>query len=183
MAKYTEKLVSRIERLIEADMYTISEICTAIKISRNTFYEWKEKNDDFCKRIARAEERRDEAMVKMARASLKKKIQGHTILEEKFYYEPAKSNSSVMILKKKVVRAIDKQPDLKAIKYMLDREDQKKERERQEKPKLQPNIIYVNNLKEADLYFQFEKKQRGTMGEYYRMATQQEWEEIREKEE
>ncbi len=110
MAKYNEKLVSRIERLIEADLYTISEICTAMKISRNTFYYWKEKNPDFRRRVDEAEERRDDELVKIARSSLKKKLTGYTTIEEHCTYQPAVSNPSVMILKKKVVKTKQKDP-------------------------------------------------------------------------
>ncbi|MBB4036042.1 hypothetical protein GGR21_001943 [Dysgonomonas hofstadii] len=182
MAKYNEKLVSRIERLIEADLYTISEICTAMKISRNTFYYWKEKNPDFRRRVDEAEERRDDELVKIARSSLKKKLTGYTTIEEHCTYQPAVSNPSVMILKKKVVKTKQKDPDLRAINYVLEREEKRKEKEKQEKPKLRQQIIYVRNQHEADLFIKLDKHLNGEDSQVIRMATKEERERIENEE-
>jgi len=167
MAKYSERLATKMTALIEADLYTISEICKALRVSRSTFYEWKEKNADFRRRIKEAEDRRDESLVKMARVSLRKKLEGYTSVEEQCYYEPARSNSSVMILKKKVVKTKDKQPDLRAIKYVLDREEKKKEKE--QLPETKPTIINVPDQATADGLLLLEKRLRGTEGEYFQV--------------
>jgi len=172
MAKYTERLVSRIEKLIEADNYTITEICVALRISRAAFYEWKEKNPEFRKRIAEAEQRRDDELIKIARASLKKKLEGHISREEHCYYEPAKSNSSVMILKRKVVKTKEKAPDLRAIKYVLDREDKKKEKV--EEKESGPAIIHVPDQATADNLLLLEKNLSGTEGKYFQIHPKKE---------
>ena len=170
MAKYTERLVSRIEKLIETDNYTVTEICRALRLGRSTFYEWKENNPGFRRRILQAEERRDEELLKIARASLKKKLEGYTVLEERCYYEPAKSNPSVMVLKKKVVKTKDKDPDLRAIKYILDREEVKKEKEKAQGGQIRPNIIHVPDRHTAEGLLLLEKRLRGTEGELFRIA-------------
>ena len=174
MAKYTEKLVSCIERLIEADLYTITEICRTMKISRNTFYEWKEKNPDFRKRIDLAEDRRDESLVKIARVSLKKKLEGYTVIEEHCTSIPAVSNPGIMIPKKKMVKTKYIGPDMRAIKYVLDKEEKKKERQRQQEPEHKPDIIYVPDQQTADGFMKLEKMLAGTEGKHFRLATEEE---------
>jgi len=162
MAKYSEKMAARIVALIETDMYTITEICRALRIGRATFYEWKENNSDFRRQIAAAEDRRDEELLKIARKSLKKKLEGYTTLEEQCYYEPARSNSSVMILKKKVVKNKDVAPSLTAIKYVMEREEKKK-KERVEKPENKPMIINVRDQHTAEQLLIFQKNLRGNL--------------------
>lgn len=129
MTKYTERLVDRMASLIETDTYSITEICEAFDINRDTFYQWKEHNPGFRKRINEAIERRDAKLVKTARSSLKKKLEGYTMTEERSYYEPSASEPGIMLLKKMMIKPRHKAPDLKAIKYVLDREEIKKKQE------------------------------------------------------
>lgn len=76
MAKYTERLANRIVSLIEADYYSITEICNSLNINTKTFYEWKKTKPEFYKAIEEAEERRDDALATLARRSLREQIEG-----------------------------------------------------------------------------------------------------------
>ena len=71
MAKYTEKLVEKIVTLIEADTYSISEICSILKISRKSFYEWKDTKPEFREAIEKAIDRRDDKLLMLARVTKK----------------------------------------------------------------------------------------------------------------
>ncbi|NDV77905.1 phBC6A51 family helix-turn-helix protein [Dysgonomonas sp. 511] len=125
MAKFTTKLAERILEMIEHDMYTVAEICRATGINRKTFYEWKNTKPEFCAAVEDAVERRDEALVMLARMSLKKKLEGYTLTEERLYYEPSKGNPQEMVLKKKVVKKKEVMPDHHTIKLALERENKK----------------------------------------------------------
>jgi transposase-like protein len=146
--KFTERLVEKMIKLIEEDTYTITEICEALKISRHTYYEWRNTKPDFRRQIDDAIDRRDDALVVIARRSLKQKLEGCVLEEERCVYEPARSNSSYQILKTRTVRKRQCQPDMQAIKYVLDRND--KRREKDNSPSRRPLIINVPDQKTAD---------------------------------
>jgi transposase-like protein len=147
--KFTERLVEKMIKLIEEDTYTITEICQALKISRNTYYDWRNTKPDFRRQIDEAIDRRDDALVVIARRSLKQKLEGCILTEERCIYEPARSNSSHQILKTRTVRKRQCQPDMQAIKYVLDREE--KRREKDNSPSRRPMIINVTDQKTADI--------------------------------
>ncbi|MDL2303361.1 helix-turn-helix domain-containing protein [Dysgonomonas sp. OttesenSCG-928-D17] len=147
--KYSDRLVEKMIRLIEEDTYTITEICEALKISRNTYYEWRNTKPDFRRKIDEAIDRRDDALVVIARRSLKQKLEGCVLTEERCVYEPARSNSEVQILKTRTVRKKQCPPDLRAIKYVLDRND--KRREADNSPSRRPMIINVPDQHTADM--------------------------------
>ncbi|WP_353120938.1 transposase [Dysgonomonas capnocytophagoides] len=87
MAKYSERLVEKIVRLIEEDTYTISEICDALRISRNSFYEWKNSKPEFCQALKDAEDRRDDSLAILARRSLREQLEGYVVTTEKIVYQ------------------------------------------------------------------------------------------------
>ncbi|MBK5721220.1 helix-turn-helix domain-containing protein [Dysgonomonas sp. Marseille-P4677] len=130
MSKYSEKLANEICRYMEMDFYSISEICTIFKISRKTFYEWRDSKPSFRKALDEAIKVRDEAMLITARLSLKKKLEGYTLTEEKVVYVPSKSDPSQLILKSKTVKRKECAPDTQTIKLILDREDKKQDENR-----------------------------------------------------
>ena len=92
MAKYTEKLAEKIVSLIEEDTFSITEICKHLKITRKSFYEWRDKKPEFRKAIEAAIESRDETLAITARRSLKKKLEGYTLTEIRTTYVPDKEN-------------------------------------------------------------------------------------------
>jgi len=136
MSKYTDRLVKKIAALIEEDTYTISEICQAFHITRKTFYEWKDTRPEFREAIQEAEQRRDDKLLILARTSLKKKLEGYIVTEEKTTYTFDKNRPGHMIQQHKVVKTKYCPPDNAAIKMVLDtkqRQDtaQKKQAEQQ----------------------------------------------------
>ena len=141
MAKYNERLTAKIARLIEEDIYTIGEICDALKISRFTFYEWKNTKPEFREAIEFAEDRRDDALAALARKSLKDKIEGCIITTEKITY--IDDGYGEQIMKSKVVTHRKCQPDVRAIKLALERQDRKREKEesKNNEPQKQPLIL------------------------------------------
>lgn len=132
MAKFTEKLALKIIRLTEEDVYTISEICEALNISRKSYYEWKDTKPEFRRALEEAEEKRDEAFATLARTSMKKKLEGYVLVEEKITYVPDKSNPSQLVVKSKTVKKKEYAPDTKTINLVLEREDRRKEKREKE---------------------------------------------------
>ncbi|NDV94542.1 hypothetical protein D0T84_06350 [Dysgonomonas sp. 521] len=119
MAKYTEELTEKIVSLIEEDTYTVTEICNHLKITRKSFYEWKEKKPEFREAINKAIERRNEALGIIARNSLKRKLEGYTLTEVRTTYIPDKDNPDKLILKSQVVKEKEYAPDTHAIRLTL----------------------------------------------------------------
>ena len=54
MAKYSKAVVERICSLIQADSYTIPEICQQVGISESTYHEWKASKPEFSEAIKKA---------------------------------------------------------------------------------------------------------------------------------
>jgi transposase-like protein len=123
--KYSDRLVERIVKLIEADVYTVSEICDVAGIDRKTFYEWKNGKPDFRKAVEGAACRCDESLVKTARISLKQRLEGYTVTEERITYEPSRHDPSLKVEKSHMVKHKQYPPDLRAIQWVLDRNDRK----------------------------------------------------------
>lgn len=134
MAKYTEKLVEKIVTLIEADTYSISEICSILKISRKSFYEWKDTKPEFREAIEEAIDRRDDMLMMLARKSLKRKLEGYTLTETKTIYVPDKNNPDELVLKSQIVKQKEYAPDTHAIKLTLSRQDSKANKEEESTP-------------------------------------------------
>ena len=148
MSKYSEKLVNQICKYIEMDFYSISEICTMFKISRKTFYEWKDSKPSFRKAIDEALKAREDAMVATARLSLKKKLEGYTLSEEKCVYVPSKSNPSELILISKTIKKKECPPDTHTIRLVLERADRTQEEDKQ--ADTPPTIIQVKDEHTAE---------------------------------
>jgi len=117
MSKYSKKIVKKICDLIEADSYTIAEICSASGIHIDTFYDWFKRKPEFSEAVTRARERFDDIIVKEAKNSLRKKINGYTVQEKKIVYVEGRDEKP----KIKEKTTIDKhyQPDTEAIKFVL----------------------------------------------------------------
>ena len=147
MAKYTERLAEKIVSLIEEDTYSITEICKHLKITRKSFYEWRDKKPEFRKAINAATESRDEALAITARRSLKKKLEGYTLTEVRTTYVPDKDNPDKLVLKTRVVRQKEYAPDTHAIKLVLSHNETKEE---ENKEQSQPLTIIVQDPKTRD---------------------------------
>ncbi len=147
MAKYTKRLAEKIVSLIEEDTYSITEICKHLKITRKSFYEWRDKKPEFRKAIEAAIESRDEALTITARRSLKKKLEGYTLTEVRTTYVPDKENPDKLVLKTRVVRQKEYAPDTHAIKLVLSHNETKEE---ENKEQSQPLTIIVQDPKTRD---------------------------------
>ena len=147
MAKYTEKLAEKIVSLIEEDTYSITEICKHLKITRKSFYEWRDKKPEFRKAIEAAIESRDETLAITARRSLKKKLEGYTLTEVRTTYVPDKENPDKLVLKTRVVRQKEYAPDTHAIRLVLSHNETKEE---ENKEHSQPLTIIVQDPKTRD---------------------------------
>lgn len=80
--KYNKELVAKICALIEADTYTVAEICRMVSINQDTYYTWLREKPEFSEYIKKAQEARTEFLVAEAKKSLLKKIQGYTVQEK-----------------------------------------------------------------------------------------------------
>ncbi|GAB6123162.1 helix-turn-helix domain-containing protein [Dysgonomonas termitidis] len=123
MAKYNQELAEKITSLIAEELCSISDICKATGISRNTFYKWKRENPGFDKEIEDAMSYRNEILLSMAYSSIKQRLGRYTLIEEKDIYTPDETNPEEMIFKSKTVHKKEYLPDLRTIKMILDRAD------------------------------------------------------------
>lgn len=79
--KLTKTLRERIVEMLQSDTYTYKEICDACGITTRTFYLWREKFPDFDQDIKDAEDARMQEFVKIAKRSLRRKIEGYAVDE------------------------------------------------------------------------------------------------------
>jgi hypothetical protein len=86
MAKYSKKIVERICSLISEDSFTVAEICAKAGIAISTYYEWQESKAEFSEAIKRSKDKFDETLVKEAKASLRKLVNGYEFDEKKTIY-------------------------------------------------------------------------------------------------
>lgn len=84
--KYSKKRVKRICDLLSKDSYTTSEICSFAGISESTYYEWQANKPEFSEAVTRARERFNEIIVKEAKESLRKLVNGYEVDEKKTVY-------------------------------------------------------------------------------------------------
>lgn len=159
MSKYNEELVEEVLKMVEADFYTITEICRMLGISRKTFYMWKESRPEFREALNDAMKLRDQKLLMIARTSLKQRLEGYTVTEERYNYVPAKSNPNEMILKSKTVKKKHCAPDMNAIKFMMNKTGI--ENEGEEKPEVQPFVIVVPHEACAESLREFHRNQKG----------------------
>ena len=123
MAKYNEESVEKIVSLIEDDFCSVAEICRVMGISRKTFYTWKDTKPELAREITNAENRREERTRQMLYSSLKKRLDGYILVEEKEIYLPDPGNPEGVSLQSKTIKRKNCLPDLRTIKLLLDRQD------------------------------------------------------------
>lgn len=164
MAKYNEKLVKKVSALIEEGVYTISEICDILSISRKTFYAWRDSKPEFAQAIDEAMELREEKLLTLARQSLRKKLEGYTLTETKYKYIPDEDDPTQLKLKEKIVKVKEYAPDNRTIKMVLDRCDADKtdriDIQRQNKP-LQITVLNENTKKQLEILQEKLQKKTG----------------------
>lgn len=124
MAKYNKKIVKVICDLLSNDSYTVLEICSLSGISEETYYCWKRDKPEFSEAVTRARDRFDELIVKEAKNSLRKKINGYEVEETKTVYteskevDPTTGKPRPKIKEKTTVKK-HFQPDTAAIVFAL----------------------------------------------------------------
>lgn len=124
MPKYNKRIVKRICDLLSKDSYTVSEICSLSSISESTFYEWQATKPEFSEAVSRARFQFDELIVKEAKNSLRKKINGYEVEETKTVYTESKDIDPVTgkprpKIKEKTTVKKHFQPDTAAIVFAL----------------------------------------------------------------
>ncbi|MDR1503621.1 MAG: helix-turn-helix domain-containing protein [Prevotella sp.] len=143
--KYKEKIATEIIRMIEQDLCSISEICKSFKISRKTFYEWKKTKPEFGEAVEEAIDHREEVMIASARIGLKQLLEGYVQKKEKITYIPDKNDPVNDVEKCRVVEKKFCPPSIRAIKYVLDREERKKDKDRLLEVQRRPLVIEVQD--------------------------------------
>ncbi|MDR1504864.1 MAG: helix-turn-helix domain-containing protein [Prevotella sp.] len=122
MAKYNADLTEKILTLIEDEFFTVSQVCKAVNISRETFYSWMNTKGDFRSEVEQAVVRREAELLTMVHASLKKKLEGYYTTVEKDIYVPGE-HTGELVFKQKTITKKECPPDLRTIKMLLDRQD------------------------------------------------------------
>ncbi len=157
MAKLTKRLIEEIALFIEQDNYTVSEVCTMFGISRKTFYEWKATKPQFASAIEEAERNRNEMLLTLARKGLRERLNGYTVYTEKVVFAADDEvDGGYRVVKKECVTK-EYGPDLKAIKYVLEREAKMQEKQGSEQPEekdlpKEEIILTPEEQKKKDLY-------------------------------
>lgn len=124
MAKYGAELTEKIINLVEDEFFTVSQVCKATSISRQTFYCWMDTKEEFRQEIEQAIARREAELMTMVHALLKKKLEGYYTTVEKDIYVPDEHTGEI-IFKQKTVTKKECPPDLRIIKMLLERQDKK----------------------------------------------------------
>ena len=133
MAKYSKKIVKRITDLIKKDSYTIAEICANVGISERCFYEWQKENAEFAENISRAREQFDEIIVKEAKNSLRKLVNGYEVEEKTVIYVESKGQDGASKPKIKEQKVVKKhfQPNPHSVEFVLTNKAQGEYKNRQ----------------------------------------------------
>lgn len=119
--KYNKRIVQRICDLIRKDTYTVAELCANVGISDSSYYNWQANNEEFREAIKKAKEDFDATLVKEAKKSLIKLVQGYSVDETKTVYEPAdkKSPDAKPKIKEQTITKKHYQPNVAATIFML----------------------------------------------------------------
>lgn len=120
MAKFNEKLQGKIAELIEAEFFSISQVCKALGISRQIFYRWMNDKPAFRESVEQALECRNEELLSQAYMSIKKQLADGVSVTEKDTYIPDKSDETRLVFKSRTVTTKEYIPDLRTVKILLD---------------------------------------------------------------
>ena len=143
--KYKEKTAARIIEMIEQDLFGISEICKIVNINPKTFYDWKKIRPEFNEAVDDAVTRREEVMTASARIGLKQLLEGYVQKKEKITYVPDKNDPVNDVEKCRIVEKKFCPPSIRAIKYVLDREERKKDKDQLLEVQRRPLVIEVQD--------------------------------------
>lgn len=159
MAKLTKRLIEEIACFIEQDTCSISEVCTVFGISRKTFYQWKGTKPDFARAMNEAMRKRDEKLLVLARQGLRSRLQGYRVYTEKVTLAPdSEIEGGYKVVKKECVTK-EYGPDLKAIKYVLDKEEKRKAEAE--------SVQEIVEISESELSMSDEERRKKALDEKY----------------
>ena len=117
MAKYNKRIVKRITDLIRQDTFTIAEICRSVRISEECFYKWQRDNEEFKEAVTRAREQFDEIIVREAKNSLRKLVNGYEADEKKTVFVNGKDGKPE--IKEQVTIKKHFQPNPMSVQFVL----------------------------------------------------------------
>lgn len=133
--KLTKKIWNRIVEMVRSDTYTITEICEQCEITMRTWYNWRERNVDFDRAIEEAEEARMQELVKIAKKSLRRKVEGYAVDESRVVTIPSNKKDAngkpIPVIKEQRNTRRYIEPDTAAIIFTLTNGDPKNWRNRQ----------------------------------------------------
>lgn len=136
MAKYSKEIVAKICSLMEADSYTIAEICSLSDINIDTYYDWLKRKPEFSEAIKKAKVNFNDFLIVECKKSLVKKIKGYTVEETKTVTADTgkRDDNDKPIVKVKERSVVKKhiQPDTAAIIFTLCNRDSDNWKNRQE---------------------------------------------------
>lgn len=158
MAKYSKHLTEHICALIEDGEMTISDICKAFKITRQTFYDWKTHKPEFQDALHQALRHRNDKLASLARETIRRKLNGYKTQEIRTTYIPNKANPNRMEIQKQVIIEKEHLPDASTLNLILKHAFQETEQELAAAPTQRPFIIEVIN---QETKLELEKLQRG----------------------
>lgn len=115
--KYSKKRVKHICELIGKDTYTVVEICSLSGISVDTYYEWLKNKPEFSDAVAQARAQFDEMLVKEAKESLRKLVNGYEVEEKTTVFQNGKDGKPVIKEQKVVKKAV--QPNPNSVEFVL----------------------------------------------------------------
>lgn len=125
--KFSQKIADTIVEMICSDSYTVREICRAVNISKQTFYNWQAAHPDFAKSVEYARIEYMDLMKVNAEKSLLKRIQGENVTETIVRMKPTgkrdESGKPEATVKEIVTTTRHIPPDTKTLIFILTNQD------------------------------------------------------------
>ncbi len=121
MGKFNQLFIEKVVTLIEEDNYTMTDICRIMGVSRKMFYQWKSSKPKFAEAVNGAVQARGEKLRQKARQAMRKKLDGHKLIETKTTYMMPKDSEDPhsLSVKEYVVREKYCVPETSAIVHSL----------------------------------------------------------------
>lgn len=129
MAKYDENIKEQIALLVE-EGHSVSSICKITGIGRRTFYEWKNRHQDFAEMLEEAEQQRIEELHELANKALRKKLNGYYQTVSRTVYTPSEDESETLNIKQHTVTRKYCEPDTALLLEVLGYRTNKTKRKR-----------------------------------------------------
>lgn len=128
-AKYNEEIKNKICSLIEADSYTVREICKAIDIHIATYYDWLNNKPEFTEAVKKARGQFYEHIQVECEKSLVKLIKGYNYKEKTSIIKTNKNGEAYVAEAREVEKHIP--PSVPAVIFSLTNRDSENWKNRQ----------------------------------------------------